>query len=407
MYNETWGLANSTVMGIASLTINLFWINIMNARQFLNSVVSAALERSPKVRNTFYLLPKFLFPEFLKAVKFQEIKNPFTLAISIYFVVFCLVFIVQAAFAGSNGLLFLKETDIYACLSRDETCLKYFFGDLANLLNYVVLVEAYCISGCFFLIYSSNMDKLMSQNSLADQLNFSEPAPSFAGGTFAVLFVLFFVLLGSVGYAIEVQDYPPHWYINFDPEGMEPKLSYPYQAHYYYLFVNFLLLLFVAFVGVAHFGLFKTTSAISKGLRKAHDSENRDLIKAWLDDEKIKQWFAPFATQVLISKIFVLSIILNMSSWKMWEKSAGIMNDIAVLIMVVVGIWIVTLPRYFIQFHLFRIRKKYGVDEYKDIRMSWLLGGSAAVDLLLLGIAGNILFNTESIFELLGKIFIT
>jgi hypothetical protein len=394
----------------------------MNARQFMNTLVSAGLEKYSTVRATLYLFPRFLFPEFLKATRLQIVERPFALAIIVYAIVFFLVFIVQAAFAYANDVLVPRNVELSSCLLAETDCLQFFLSDFANLFNYIILVQAYCVSGVFFLIYSNNVDRLLTSGDLAAKLRLSEPPPSIARGAFSVLFVIFFVTIGSVGYAIDVQSYPPHWYMNVIPESYpsfgEPDLALapngatrPFSgssemqlaAHYYYILINFLLLLFVGFVGVAHFGLFKSAGAVSAGLRQVYTVCDRERLELLADSKKINTWLAPLSTQIFISKIFVLSIVVNMTSWKMWEKSAGLIQDISIVIMVIVGIWIITLPRYFIQYHLFRIRKKCGIDEYRDIRMSWLLGASAFADLLLLSIAAKILFNAESIFEMLGS----
>ena len=382
----------------------------MNARQFVNTVVSASLEKYPAARATLYSFPKFLFPEFLKSSRLKIVKRPFALAFIIYAIVFFLVFVVQAVFAYFNDTLFTAEgISVSSCFLAETDCLQFFFGDYANLLNYVVLVEAYCIAGVFFLIYSSNVDHILIKDPLAAHLNLSEPPPSVGRGAFSVLFVIFFVTIGSVGYALEVQSYPPHWYMNVISEPypapgapLSGALMLQLAGHYYYIFINFLLLLFVGFVGVAHFGLFKTAGAIAAGLREVHNACDEQDLAPLLDNEKMNAWLSPLSTQILISKIFVLAIVLNMTSWKMWEASAGVIQDISIVIMVIVGIWIITLPRYFIQYHLFRIRKACGIDEYRDIRLSWLLGASAFVDLALLAIASKILFSAESIFEMIG-----
>jgi hypothetical protein len=403
----------------------------VNARQFVNTVVSATLEKYDGVRGFLNLFPRFLFPEFLKTKRLNLIRRPYQLSIIIYAVVFFLVFVVQAVFAAKNGRLHSGYIDLVSCLQgTNEECLKYFFSDVANLLNYVVLVEAYCIAGVFFLIYASNVDRMLSDDRMAEHMQLSRPPPSLAGGAFSVAFVVFAVTVMFLVYALEVQTYPPHWYMNFELQSTTELLSFfsertasappdagaeaglsklpdnvawQLRGHFYYLFLNYLLLLFVAFVGVAHFGLFKTAGAIATGLRRVYESCDGDEANIWLNNERINEWLAPFSTQILISKIFVLAIVLNMTSWKMWEKSAAAANDIAIVIMVIVGVWLVTMPRYFVQYHLFRIRKKCGADEYRDIRMTWLLGASALTDLFLLLIAGKILFNAESIFEMLGN----
>ncbi len=388
----------------------------MNARQFINTVVSAGLEKSAGVRATLYLLPQFLFPEFLKRNRLTIVRGPFRLAAIIYVIVFILVFVVQATFAWINGVLWVpKDVGKVSCFLAETECLQYFFGDYANLLNYVVLVEAYCISGVFFLIHSSNIDRQLLSDDIAAQLNLSEPAPSKAHGAYSILFLVFFVTLFSALYAIDIHSYPPHWYMNvreaYLPSGQtltgafdSPEVKWQLGAHYNYVFINYLLLMFVGFVGLAHFGLFKAAGAISAALRDVRKACGKEELEALLDSKKVNTWLAPLATQTLISKVFVLAIVLNMTSWRMWESKAGIIQDIAIVIMVVVGVWIITLPRYFIQYHLFRIRQKCGVDEYRDIQMSWMLGASALADLALVTIAAKILFSAESIFEMIGDV---
>jgi len=369
----------------------------MNARQFINSTLCAAADKVPILKSTLFLFPRFFFPEFLKGARVNEIKNPFILGITIYLIVFFFVFVVQGFLSGTHDAFFLSPNIQGSCFSEEIECLRYFLGDYANIVNYTIIVEAYCISGSFFLIYANNIERLLITKGLSDHIDCREQKSSFIGGAFSVFFVLFFSLAGAAGYAIEIESYPPHWYMN-SPSG---PTSY---SGYYYIFINFVLLLFVAFVGVAHFGLFKTASTLSKGLRSIRESGNLEAMEQWVNDDKVKLWFSPFATQVLISKVFILSLILNLVSWKMWEPNIGEMHTISVIVMVVTGMWIVTLPRYYIQYQLFEIRKACGVFEYKDIRTPWILGGSALVDILLAAIVVNYLLNENSIFELFDKI---
>ena len=314
----------------------------MNARQFFNTVVSAGLEKYSKVRTTLFLLPKFLFPEFLRSTNLDFVGRPFGTALTVYGIVFFLVFVVQAVLAHMNGSLFDRNFEYAQCFLPNEACLQYFAGDFANLLNYLVLVEAYCIAGVFFLINSTRIDRLLAADDLAGTLGYSEAPKSAAGGAFGVLFVVFFVIVGSIFYAIDVKSYPAHWYMNhIAVPHPEPTDGFPYElkmqlaGYYYYTFVNFVLLLFVAFVGIAHFGLFKTAGAVASSLRQIHKACDEEQAAPLLDSRIVNGWLAPFSTQILISKIFVLAIVLNITSWKMWEQSGGPAQDIAIVIMVI------------------------------------------------------------------------
>ncbi len=357
----------------------------MNARQFLNSSICKGAERWPIIRNTFYQFPRYLFPEFMKGVlRERNINNLFRFCILIYIIVFIPVFLIQAALAYKNGMFFPVTNGV-----------KEFLEDYVNLVNYVILVEAYCISGCIFLYYCNNIDDLLKRTELTNHLELKPPDSSNIGSYLAILFVVLAALFGSAGYALEVQNHPNCWYVvDHTLLGI---------SGYYYLYLNCLLLLFVSFIGVAHFSLFKTASSISRELRKIYNAKDTELLRPWGDEHNVRKWLAPFSTQILVSKLFVLSCILNLVSWK-FGVPIGKMHAISVVVMIVIGMWIVTLPRYFVQYHIFRIRGKLEIMEYKDIRMPWIIGGSALIDMVLIAIIGKVLMQSNILMGFPGKI---
>ena len=115
----------------------------------------------------------------------------------------------------------------------------------------------------------------------------------------------------------------------------------------------------------------------------------------------MKEELAPFAWRTLTSKVFVLILAVNMLTWKLNEANVGIMYELSVIVIAIFGIWIFALPRYFIQLQIFRIWQKIKVNEYKDLRMPYIVGLSALIDLVLISILIKALLGdaAEKFFE--------
>ncbi len=201
------------------------------------------------------------------------------------------MFFVQAVWAGINGM-FWPDVSPYR---------KTFSEDIANLVNYGFLCEAYCIVGFLFLSQTNGVRTLLRRRGVP------VPAADRRGiimrGYFGALTVLVVSMAGMAGYAMELRSYASHyWFMEAGPPS--PTLA---AAGYYYLAVNLLLLILVVWVGFSHFGLFHVARDVSAYLHEVVLSGDQSRLLDWSDEEAVRQRLAPFARYVVTSKLFVFT----------------------------------------------------------------------------------------------------
>lgn len=362
----------------------------MNAKQFLNTAI---LEGMAWLARRYRLVAQggrafldALFPQFLRIPIPRFWRRGVTLkGIGLgYLFVFVLLFVVQAIWAASNGMLMPDELE----------STKTFVEDRANMINYAVLCEAYCIVGFLFLVQTYTVRTRLRRDGIPIEAARSRSA--LRGGYLAALAIVLLATTGSAGYALAIHNYAVrYWFMAAGPPDVTLGA-----AGYYYLFVNFLLLLFVIWAGFAHFGLFHVARDLSAYLRSVTTSSDAAELEAWADDETPKRRLASFANYVVTSKLMVFIIMLNMLTWKMNEVNVGAMYGLSVVITAVFGVWIFSLPRYAVQRHIFHIRRAQGKSAYPDVRGPWVLGLSSFLDILLFSFIVNYLLG-----DAVGRLF--
>ena len=359
----------------------------MNVRQFINSGFCAFAEQFPVTRRMLSLLPRFLSPDVLRVVRFHRRYSALKLIGFVYILICVVVFGVQAGLSLANGTFWVDE----------NPSTKNFLEDRSNLFHYLIVVEAYCIAGMLFLRAQYNHREAFARSGLDDHLMLPDDKDhNLLWDALPIILILLSSLALSAGYAVDVQNYTTkYWYMQPDSD------SFGF-AGYYYLFVNFGLMAFIVTVGFSHLGLFKLAGKIAHALRKIYRSDDQVAISHWANASRPRKWLAPLSEQILFSKLFALSLLLNIVSWKTGQRDLGLMYTLAVLILSAGALWIVTIPRYFIQYQIFKIREKAGGHEYLDLRMPWIIGWSAMVDLILVVILGKVLLNPV-IIELLQR----
>lgn len=352
----------------------------MNVKQFANSVICAAFQRFKWLRWVGAHFASWFFPSFLRIplpniIRFEPRprKREF---LWLYLIPFLVVFVVQGVLAFFEGR-FWPDSDPLT---------KNFLEDAENLLDYILIVEAYVISGYLFLILSRDSENAIREKSHEIGVSI-ELKPEFKSGWLACVAVLVAGMLGISGYAKELSEYSFHYWFM---ESHSP-VTFGFSG-YYYLYINAFLLTFVCWVGFSHFGLFLSAGRIAKAIRNVDlsslSTNQRDKIE---DSNWIKRWLAPMSWQLVASKVFVLSIVLNLITWKTNEPKAGAMFDLGVIFVALMGMWIFAIPRYFIQYQFFYVWKKMGLDEYKDLRLPWIAGIGAVIDFALISLAVNVL----------------
>lgn len=326
----------------------------------------------------------YTYPAFENYTIFKIFKRKYTfweLLIG-YLLLFILLFGVQAFLAYQNEQFFMD---------LDQQT-KNFCEDWVDILNYTVIGEAYIILGFVFLFNVYNIEqKLLSTQILTEK---SKP-PKFKTNlssmisAFLIIIISIFVVVGYMG---EAKTYSSHYW--FMAEGPPGEVKYSVAGYYYFL-ISLLLMMMVLWVAFAHFGLFKISTRIAKRLKNDLASGN---LEFWRAEDGIKSKLAPLSWLIVISKSFVLVIALNLLLWKFNEPNRAVMYDLSVLVVAVFGIWVFSLPRYYIQYYYFKINKRLGIEAYKDLRIPWVLGISSAIDIILVSLIIKTLISEEFTF---------
>ncbi len=360
----------------------------MTAKQYFNNLVCSIIENFRVVRTIIDQFIRLLFPNFLSIPYFNKIKSIISWKeiTSIYILVFTVVFIGQLVIAAIDNRL-LTDDDIFT---------KNFFEDTENLINYIIICEAYVIVGFIFLKHSYYFGKNVNTKTFYTCLNIKIENKKYYRSVIGFIFIIILSFILSSGYATEVNNYASYyWFMETAPPNVSMGL-----AGYYYFFVNLSLLLFVLWVALAHLNLFTISFQISNSLRRVINEPFVDK-SYWTNVDYLKEELAPFAWHTLTSKAFVLILTLNMFTWKVNEANVAVMYELAVIAIAIFGIWVFALPRYFIQFQIFKIWQKLKVNEYKDLRMPYIVGLSALMDLILISILVKALLGdaAEKLFD--------
>ena len=203
----------------------------MNSKQFVNTVILVGID---KISNRLFFLNGFgkfitdlLFPRFMRIPigNFWKKKTNSDIVIYAYVFVFIILFVVQAAWALVNGKYFPDQ----------DNSTKMFTEDIENLINYILLCEAYCITGYFFLIQTYTVRRKLRRDGIL--IDLTDDNKIIKKGFISGIAIFIIALIGSAGYAVEIHNYTSnYWFMKSGP----PKIELGY-AGYYYLFINFLV----------------------------------------------------------------------------------------------------------------------------------------------------------------------
>ena len=177
--------------------------------------------------------------------------------------------------------------------------------------------------------------------------------------------------------------------------------------------INTFLAGFVIFVALLHLELFRWSSILSKAIRNYDPEDDHDQV--FMDKgDRVKALFAPFTETAIWSKAFAMLLAINIYTWKDSGVAGGLSDDVdenswflrlIFVLYIVIAIWIVSLPRYRVQYELFKLRHKNGVHEYFDIRMPWTIGWSVFIDVLLFLFFSTMIFGDNDIISLIISLF--
>ena len=367
----------------------------MNAKQFVNSGIVAVFrwcgDRWPRLRRGSRVALDLFFPRFVRLPVPDLFGGRASIRsmIAAYVVIVVVLAGVQGLWAALNGTF----------LPDDNLATRTFLEDHANLINYLILVPAYCLLGYAFLTQSYRTRSLLVERGvpIADRW---DGVNVFRKGILGACAVLVIAFIGISVYAVEAREYRlQFWFMSSAP----PNAQFG-AAGFYYLFTNVFLLVFILWVAFSHFELARLGSDLAGILDRVIEEGDDTALREWEENDVVRSRLAPFSSFIVTSKFLVLTLFLNMLTWRLNEPSVTVMYGLGVLFVAVFGIWVFSLPRYSVQFRLFRIHERLGHQEYVDIRLPWAKGASAFVDVVLFSFLLSYLLGDVRV-ELLEKLF--
>lgn len=347
----------------------------MNPTQFINNLFCAFITKYKKIRLFIKGIGLILYPDypFIPKINVFESKSTLKEIVKLYFFIFFIIFFIQAFWSFWDGRFFPDNNDLTV----------NFLEDYENLWNYLVICQLYVIIGYFFLKRNSNIMNSLRNSGLENLINISDieskTKSKFGFIGFILLFLLTLYFSSSYAYDVTKNTTLIYWFM----DTTSGHIIYS-KLGYYYFFINFLLLFFVLNVGFVYVGFINKIGFISTKIIEVFEkSDPIEMKNNWADENTLKRVLAPISTQIFLLQLFVVILSLNLILWNINNQGIGTTYNVSVVALILFGVWLFTLPRYYINYQVFRIWQKIGKIEYKNLNLPWLIGASGFVDLLL------------------------
>jgi hypothetical protein len=244
-------------------------------------------------------------------------------------------------------------------------------------------VEAFIIVGSIFMFYLSKLEDDLSNSGLMGVLLFNQNNQLIESSGIGTILVLLGAIFFTIFYILETKTYASfYWFMQTGPGNVTFGLS-----GIYYIIMGFILYLFISLIAYSHSALFQISGKISAKLMRI--SENRDIEQlrdCFENEHLLKEQLAPLSRVYMVSRLFFLVITLNLITWKFNEPNVGFAYRFAVFFLFIIGLMFFSMPRYYIQFHIFSIWKRLDKHTYIDLRMPWYAGITTILDILILAI---------------------
>ncbi len=329
---------------------------------------------------------------------------------AVFLVGFLTCFALQAWLAHRAGMLGTLDLTFAPTPQPDGTARIYFFDDWANMFNYVLLVPLYLVAGTGYIISLYSLKDRMGPIDEVNGFSLDDGVKPLWSGLAAIFVFVFLLVVLQAQYAMDVQSSPYLFWFHGDSQGA--RLNY---NGYAYLVINVLLNAFVMLIALLHLELFRWSRVLRNGIRRYDASVDPEQNLFMDNGYRLKEMFAPFTETAVWSKGFAMLLAINIYTWKASGVSGGSADSEGVddntwflrfvtLLFIVIALWIVSLPRYRVQWEIFKLREKKGMHEYYDIRMPWTIGWSAFIDVTLLAFFSVAIFGSSDVLNLFTSV---
>ncbi|MHA7842386.1 MAG: hypothetical protein ACX93I_03645 [Winogradskyella sp.] len=310
--------------------------------------------------------------------------------------VFCLV--INVTWTYFNGTLFPSESENPEML--------YFYKDYWNLILYTLVCPTYVGLTCWLVVvvvkgWGDIKDFRDNETEIDNEV--IEPRSKF--GYLKAIFLGFLIL--SVAFALTTN------YINdieklanntekvFESTGdlVNSKVKYYWffteddNGNYklgslgvYYFLLNYSLLMITLIALTFFMSIYKIMMGVGKAL------ETKQTIGK-LDFMTLKTKLAAFTEAYILAKGLVVVYIINIIIWiqsPLGENATDQNIQVAVILMGIIGVFMVSIPRYYVELQWYRLKNKSNLEntanlDYEDLRPFWMNYVATVCDSLFIG----------------------
>lgn len=324
-------------------------------------------------------------------------KQAFFIGFSLAFI-FC--FMINIVLTFFNGTLYPSDG------AEIDDNMLYFFQDYWNLILYALICPLYVGLTCWLVvvvikgwgdIYEFKQNELIEGN--------NKPIKISRFSLLRAIFLGFLIL--SIGFALTTN------YINdieklanssqdlFESSGDYAKRQINYYWFFteneagdfelkalgvYYFLLNFSLLITTLIALTFFMSIYKMMMGVGSalGLKKSVGK---------LDFQKLKIKLSAFTEAYILAKGLVATYILNVIIWiqsPLGENATDKNIQVAVIVLGIIGVFMVSIPRYYVELQWYRLKNRATEEEaklleYEDLRPLWMNFVATVLDTLLIG----------------------
>lgn len=293
---------------------------------------------------------------------------------------FCLI--INTIWTYFNGTLFQD-------VGNTEN-IQYFSNDYWNIILYSLICPLYVGLTCWLVVVvikGWGDIKNFKENEVSEGDNPSHTKYGFMKAVFLGFLILTIAFAITTNYINDIRKLAEdeNLYYWFFSEGKDGEFSLGALGVYYFL-LNYSLLI-VTLIALALFmAIYSMMMDVGKAL------ESKKSIGS-LDFPTLKTKLSAFTEAYILAKLLVALYIINVSIWirsPLGENTTDTNIQISVIVLGMLGVFLISIPRYFVELQWYRLKNKSkgenDIDlDYEDLRPFWMNYVATIVDTVFIG----------------------
>ncbi len=313
--------------------------------------------------------------------------------------IFCLI--INIVWTYFNGTLFSLESE-----ASEVQNVLYFSKDYWNLVLYALICPLYVGLTCWLVVvvikgWGDIKEFKESEDLKNDTIAVPSPRFSYIKPIFLGFLILSIAFALTTNYINDIEKLANNSEMVFESssESIESKIKYYWfftenedgefelgSLGVYYFLLNYSLLIITLIAITFFMSIYKVMMGVGKKL------ESKDSIGS-LDFETLKTKLSAFTESYILAKALVAVYIINIIIWvqsPLGENATDQNIQVAVIIMGLIGVFMISIPRYYVELQWYRLKNKSSEDsntnlDYEDLRPFWMNYVATVCDTLLIG----------------------